>query len=154
MNLGDTIRQGTKWLISGRLAGRVLKFSYGVILARLLVPADFGMLVTMQVFTGIAAFVAGGGMGQALVQSEKVTNKHYHVVFTIQLALCSLIFLMFYFLSPWFALWYDNPLYENLLWVSSLVFLLRPFANIQSSRLHREMRYKSKSYSHILCCYC
>ena len=60
MSLGESIRSGAKWLTLGKLSGQVLQFVFGVVLARLLVPADFGMLVTIQVFTGIAGYIAGG----------------------------------------------------------------------------------------------
>jgi len=145
MNLGNSIRKGTKWLVTGKIANRLFQFAFGIILARLLVPEDFGMLVTMSIFTGLAGFVAGGGMGQALVQAKDVGNRHFHVVFTLQLIVCLLIYCLFYTISPWFAAWYETPLYEDLLRVSALTFLLRPFANIQNSRLHREMRFKAKA---------
>ena len=145
MNLGESIRTGTKWLVFGGTAGRVAQFVFGIALARLLVPADFGMLVTMSVFTGLAGFFAGGGMGQALVQAKMVEDRHFHVVFTVQLSICIGIYCFFYTISPWFAVWYDAPIYKDLLRVSALTFLLRPFANIQSARLHREMRFKAKS---------
>ena len=64
MSLGESIRDGAKWLLGGNVAGQVLQFAFGVVLARLLVPADFGVLVTVQIFTGLAAFIAGGGTGQ------------------------------------------------------------------------------------------
>lgn len=143
MSLGDNIRKGTAWLASGSIAMRLMQFAFGIVLARLLAPAEFGMLVTMSIFTGLAGFVAGGGMGPALVQAKAVSDQHFHVVFTMQLAVCSIIYCMFYIISPWFAEWYETPIYEDLLRVSALTFLLRPFANIQNSRLHREMRYKA-----------
>ncbi len=142
MHLGDSIRKGTKWIATGSIAGRLSAFAFGVILARLLVPEDFGMLVTIQIFTGMAGLVAGGGMGQALVQSKEISERHFHVVFTLQLIICSVIYIVFFVLSPWFAALYENPLYEDLLRISALNFLLRPFANTLSSRLHREMRFK------------
>lgn len=142
MNLGDSIRKGTKWIATGNIFGRMSAFVFGVVLARLLVPEDFGLLVTIQIFTGVAGLVAGAGMGQALVQAKYVEERHFHVVFTLQLIICSLIYTVFFLISPWFAAWYNNPLYEDLLRVSALNFLLRPFANTLTSRLQREMRFK------------
>ena len=74
MKQGTSIRAGTAWLLSGNLSRRVLEFLFGVILARLLLPADFGVLITIQIFTGAAGFIAGGGMGQALIRA-KVAEK-------------------------------------------------------------------------------
>ena len=145
MQLGSSIRNGTLWIFAGNISRRILEFIVGIILARLLLPSDFGLLVAIQIFTGAAGFIAGGGMGQALIQSKDITPKDFHVVFTLQLAICSLIYFFFYFAAPWIAAWYDNPIYINLLRVSALNFLIRPFFNISSSKLNREMRFKSMS---------
>jgi O-antigen/teichoic acid export membrane protein len=142
LNLGDSIRHGTKWLFTGNLAKRFLEFLIGIVLARILVPEDFGLVVTIQIFTGLAGYISGGGMGQALIQAKAVQAKDFEVVFTIQLFICILIYALFYFISPYFAQWFDQPIYENLLRVSALTFLIRPFNNIPRSRLQREMKFK------------
>ncbi|MBE0437667.1 MAG: oligosaccharide flippase family protein, partial [Methylomicrobium sp.] len=143
MQLGASIRSGTLWLFTGNVSQRALEFFFGIILARLLVPADFGLLVMTQVFTGFAGFIAGGGMGQALVQSKDISTNHFQVVFTLQLLICSAIYSVFYFVSPYIALWLDNPIYTDLLRVSTLNFLIRPFINISRAKLSRDMRFKS-----------
>lgn len=142
MNLGESIRINTAWILTGNLGGRILGFLFGVALARILVPADFGMLVTIQIFTGVAGYFSAGGMGEALVQAKTVEEHHYQVVFTLQFLVCVLIYLGFFIIAPSFAVWFDNPLYADLLRVSALSFLIRPFVNIMRARLKREMRFK------------
>jgi O-antigen/teichoic acid export membrane protein len=143
MNLGNTIRNGAAWLFIGNTSSQVLGFLVGIVLARLLAPADFGMLVTIQVFTGIAGLVAGGGMGQALVYAKEISQKDYDTVFALQLLIGCLIYSIFFFTAPWFARWYDTPIYADLLRVSSLSFIIRPFNNLPVSILHRNMRFKA-----------
>ena len=53
MNLGESIRKNTGWILAGNTSSKLFGFAAGIVLARLLVPADFGMLVTIQIFTGI-----------------------------------------------------------------------------------------------------
>ncbi|MBL1264994.1 lipopolysaccharide biosynthesis protein [Candidatus Methylomicrobium oryzae] len=140
-----SIRKNTLWLFAGNITQRVLELLFSILLARLLLPSDFGLLITTQVFTGVAGFIAGGGMGQALIQAKKITQKHFHVVFTIQLGICVSIYAAFFLAAPWIAVWFDKPIYSDLLRVSALNFLIRPFLNISSSKLKREMRFKSIS---------
>jgi O-antigen/teichoic acid export membrane protein len=109
-------------------------------------PSDFGLLVTVQIFTGVAGFIAGGGMGQALVQSRDIAPRDTHVVFTAQLLVCCAIYRLLFAISPVFSRWFDEPLYEDLLRVSALTFLIRPFSNVPNSLLHRAMRYKAKAF--------
>ena len=145
MSNNKSIRHGVAWLFLGGTGTQILGFLFGIILARLLAPADFGILVTMQIFTGIVGFLAGGGMGQALVRATEVSKADYDAVFTLQLGIGVLIYLCLFMIAPHFAEWYKTPLYADLLRVSALTFILRPFANIPGSILHREMRFKDRS---------
>lgn len=146
---GQSIRGGATWLFVGNTGQQALAFLFGVVLARLLLPEDFGVLLSIQVFTGLAGFVAGGGMGQALVRSKTASEQDYAIVFTLQLMIGSVIYAMFFALAPWFAKWYQTPIYTDLLRVSALSFLLRPFVNMPSNMLHRAMRFKETAISGI-----
>jgi len=149
LSLGQSIRSGTQWIFFGGVGNQALNFLFGVILARLLVPADFGALVTIQIFTGLVGYIAGGGMGQALVQAREVSNEDYQMVFTLQLMLGITLYAGFFLFSPLIAIWFDNPLYSSLLKLSALSFVLRPFVNVPSSKLFREMRFKENIFIRI-----
>lgn len=126
----------------GSLGGQVLQFAFGVVLARLLLPEDFGLLVTVQIFTGVVGMIASGGMGEAIVQAKTVEEKDYQTVFTMQIAIGVLVYLGFFLIAPWFAHWFGHPVYEELLRVSALSFLIRPFSGNPGVRLRRAMRFK------------
>lgn len=145
MGSGSSIRQGVAWLFVGNTGKQVLGFLFGIVLARLLVPEDFGMLITIQVFTGLAGFIAGGGMGQALIRAKTATQQDYDIVFTLQMIIGCVIYAAFFLTAPLFARWYDNPLYADLLRVSALSFIFRPFVNLPGNMLHREMRFKPQA---------
>ncbi|HHJ37923.1 MAG: hypothetical protein AXA67_12240 [Methylothermaceae bacteria B42] len=132
------------WVLTGNTANYVLNFITGIILARLLAPEEFGTLLTIQVFTGLAGFFAGGGMVQALIREKNVTKKDYNIVFTLQFLAGTLIYLIFYFSSPWFSKWYNNDIYTDLLRLSAISFVYRPLANLPNSMLQREMRFQLK----------
>lgn len=139
------MRHGIAWMFVGNTGRQALAFLFGIVLARLLVPDDFGALLSIQVFTGLAGFVAGGGMGQALVRAKDATKQDYDIVFTLQLGIGCLIYAGFFFAAPWFAKWYDTPLYGDLLRVSALSFIFRPLVNLPASMLYRHMRYKTQT---------
>lgn len=145
MQLGQSIRHGAAWVLSGNLSVQILQFAVGVVLARLLAPADFGILVTIQIFTGVAGFLASGGMGQALVRAQDATPHHFQTVFTLQLLTGLVIYAVFYVLAPYIADWYDQPVYRDLIHVSALSFVLRPFVNMPSAWLQREMRFRQRT---------
>ncbi|WP_426417004.1 lipopolysaccharide biosynthesis protein [Aestuariirhabdus sp. LZHN29] len=138
--LSQQLRHNTLWMLGGNVGQNILMFVSGVVLARLLAPADFGMLVTIQVFTGAAGLIAAGGMGIALVQAKKLEVDDANIVFTVQSMICLLIFLAFYAIAPSFSEWFSDPEYRDMLRVSALSFLIRPLSNIPSALLNRDQR--------------
>ncbi len=145
MNIGESIRRGVKWLFVGHAGGQILQFVFGIALARLLVPADFGMIVTIQVFTGFVGMLATGGMGQSLIRAKTASTNDFEVVFTLQLVIGVLIYSGFFLCAPLIADFFENELYAELLRVSALGFMLKPFTLIRVSWLTREMEFKRRS---------
>lgn len=145
MSLAQSIRSSSKWLVGSNVIGQVLQFAFGIALARLLVPADFGMIVTIQIFTGFVGLVASGGMGQALIRTKEASERDFQVVFSVQLAIGALVYASFFVIAPWFADWFGVPLYQDLLRISALSFLMRPFLNLHNIWLQRGMRFKETS---------
>jgi O-antigen/teichoic acid export membrane protein len=150
MSTEKSFRHSVSWLFLGNTGTQLLTFAFGVVLARLLAPEVFGLLVTIQIFTGLAGFVSGGGMGQALVRAKDVTQRDFNVVFTLQLLIGCCIYAVFFFSAPLFARWYDFPLYTDLLRVSALTFITRPLVNLPNSILHRNMRFKAQTTVRII----
>jgi O-antigen/teichoic acid export membrane protein len=145
MTLGDSIRSGVKWLAFGRIGGRLLEFAFGIALARLLVPADFGMTVTVSIFTGFVGMFTAGGMGQSLIRAKVADQNDFSAVFTLQLGIGVLVYLGFFIAAPWIAAFFDEPLYRELIRVSALSFLLRPFLSMRNAWLTRKMDFRSRT---------
>jgi O-antigen/teichoic acid export membrane protein len=144
-NLGNKIRSGTTWIFAGSLSTEVLNFAVGILLARLLLPEDFGLIATVGVLTGLAGYFAGAGTGQALVRAKHAEKRHFNVVFTLQLLIGSLIYLVFVAIAPLFANFFGQPIYQALLLVSGLSFFLRPFVSLPSASLQRAMLFRPLS---------
>ena len=142
MSIGAKIRSGALWNFMGKSGSQVLGFAFGIVLARLLAPDVFGMLLTVQIFTGVASFIAGGGMGQALVRAKDTSRADYDIVFTLQLAIGCIIYAVFFAVAPLIAASYDTPLYADMIRLMALSFIFRPFTNVPASILQREMRFK------------
>lgn len=145
MNLGQTIRHGVKWTFLGNTGSHILQFLFGIALARLLVPADFGAIVTIQAFTGFVGMLAAGGLGQSLIRAKSAGPEEFNAVFSLQLLMGVLIYAAFYLLAPLVGSYFDNPLYTDLLRVTAISFVIRPFASIRFAWLNRAMLFSKRS---------
>lgn len=145
MSISQSIRSSSKWLVGSNLVSQILQFAFGIALARLLVPADFGLIVTIQIFTGFASLIASGGLGQSLIRTKDVSDADFHVVFSVQIAVGILIYFIFFMIAPYFSVWFGSAIYCDLLRVSAVSFLIRPFINQHVTWLHRNMRFQDTS---------
>src|SRR5438128_948633 len=99
---------GIGWNAGSRIAGQVLQFVIGVILARLLSPAAFGLIGMLVVFTGFASIFTNLGFGSALIQKQDAKPEHYYSVFWINVGAGLALMLVFMALSPTIARFYGQ----------------------------------------------
>lgn len=146
----EGLRRSVTWLFAGNVGNQLLTFAAGVVLARLLTPADFGLVVTVNMLTGIAGLIATGGIGQALVRAEHIKKSDIDIIFTINLAISAACFFVLFLFAPYFSQFYGNAIYGDLLRLSAATFLIRPFINIPTSLLNRDMRFKIQAIINVV----
>jgi O-antigen/teichoic acid export membrane protein len=138
-----SLRKGVLWSFLQGTGARALQFATGIVMARLLVPEDFGLIATVQVFAGVAGLISGGGIMQALVRQKTCTPTDLNTGFSVQFLFATALFLVFYLLvAPLAAHWLADSRYLDLIRISALGFFVRPFWNTASTSLQREMRFR------------
>ena len=71
-----------QWRVVGAVVGVVSQLVVGVVLARLLTPADFGVSALAYVVLGLAQPLGDLGLGSAVVRQPGLTDRHIRVAFT------------------------------------------------------------------------
>jgi O-antigen/teichoic acid export membrane protein len=74
--------QAAQWRAVGAIVNVVSQLVVGVLLARALIPADFGLAALAYVVLGFAQLLGGLGLGDAVVQREELTDRHIRTAFT------------------------------------------------------------------------
>lgn len=87
-----TIR-GIAWNFLRVFGQTLLSLGAGIVLARMLPPADFGLLALAMVFIGFAELVASIGMGPAIVQQKNLSETHIQAATTLSLLVGSVLML-------------------------------------------------------------
>jgi O-antigen/teichoic acid export membrane protein len=142
VSLGGATKRGIAWALSSNLANQVLQFAVGIVLARLLAPADFGVFATTGIFTGLAATVSNIGLGSALVQRAAIEERHRRTMLTANLVSSSLIVLLLWATSPAIAAYFRNPIAGPVLRLVALNFLLNAFSSVSFSLLSRVLNFR------------
>lgn len=119
----ETIR-GAKWGFINRLTMQPLFFIYGIILARLVSPAEMGILGLTAIFFAYAGILKECGFGMALIRSLDRTEEDCSTVFWFNMGVSFLLAVLFFFAAPWLADFFRQPALVALTRVSALMMFL------------------------------
>lgn len=134
-----------KWNGLGRLAAMVSDFSFGVILARLLLPGDFGVIAILTVFVAFLGVFVNSGFNQALIREKNVSAIDYNTVFCFNLLVALLVFIISFFSAPFIATFYANSNITLYLRVLSISLFIDAFVLVQQSMLTKRMNFRMLS---------
>ncbi|MGI6677929.1 MAG: lipopolysaccharide biosynthesis protein [Dehalobacterium sp.] len=130
------------WRFMERGSTQVIHFIISIVLARLLLPRDFGIIALITVFIAVADTFVQSGLTSALVQKEEVDATDYSSVFFINLIIAGFIYLFFLGAAPLIAEFYQEPMITSIFRWLSLIVIFGALNNIQYVVLAREMKFK------------
>jgi O-antigen/teichoic acid export membrane protein len=133
---------GVLWSAGASVGQQILNFAVTAVLARLLVPADFGLVATVAVFTGFVSLFIDFGLGAALIQRETLAERHRSSAFWMNLAAGIALATLVAALAPLLARFFDEPRLVDLTLVLSLNFVVGSLGIVQSALLQRSMNFR------------
>lgn len=87
LGLGERTVGATRWRITSGIVQLLVAFPIGIVLARLLVPADFGLAALSLIVVGLVTLAADLGLGAAIIQRAELSERHLRVALTAALLL-------------------------------------------------------------------
>ena len=140
--LKDKTAKGLFWGAMNSGSTQVLNILFGIFLARLLSPADYGIIGILTIFTLIAGNLQSSGFTQALVNLKTPTHRDYNSVFWFNIIVSFAIYVVLFFCAPLIAEFFHQPC---LVWLSRFVFLaffISSFGIVQNAYMSKNMMNK------------
>ena len=137
--------KGLLWGAINNLTSQLLMALIGIILGRLLTPADYGMVGMLAIFSAIAGSLQESGFTAALTNLKEATHKEYNAVFWASTAISFLLYLVLYFSASLIAGFFHQP---ELISLSRLVFaslLLAGIGVAHAAYMFRNMMNREKA---------
>lgn len=122
-----------------------VQFVATMILARLLSPADFGVIAMISLFIGVAYVFMDGGFSVALIQRRDIDHVDESTVFWCNLAIGSLLTLLLFAVAPLIADFYGTPALAPLMRLMSLSCLLASLGSIHVTLLTRQLDFRTQA---------
>lgn len=147
-SLGRKAMRSGVWIMGSAVATHMLRFVQMLILVRLLVPEDFGIMrIAGFVIAGIQTF-SSLGLGGALIHRKDVSEETLSTAWTMSLLRSTAIYAAIFLCAPWVARFYETPSVSPILRVVALRILLASAANTSGvAMLRKELRFhKHETY--------
>ena len=137
--LKQKVVRGSLWALLEKFGRLFVGFGVTLILARLLTPADYGVVALLTIFIAISGSLVDAGFGDALVQKKDASELDFNSVFYLSLALSSAFYLVLFFSAPFIAQFYAQPILVPILRVLALTLIFNSINSVQNAELKRSL---------------
>ncbi|MDC9499810.1 MULTISPECIES: lipopolysaccharide biosynthesis protein [unclassified Pseudoalteromonas] len=142
MSLRKQAISGIKWTFLQQLSIQLISFLVQIVLARLLMPEEFGLIAMIVVFISMGQTLTDSGMTSSLIRSEAPKQVDYSTVFITNLLASCFIYCCIYFSAPYIATFYNQSVLVEILRVFALTFVFRALYAVHIAKLTKEMNFK------------
>ena len=136
---------GVVWESIGQFSSLGIQFIVTIFIARILTPADYGVIGLLTVFVAIANILLDSGFSQALIQKKDAGELEFSTVFFLNLMVGILLYAILYVCSPYIARFYNIP---DLTDYARILFLIVPvssFGLIQNVIIQKCLQFKKSA---------
>lgn len=141
--LRATAARGVVWSMLGAWGAKATQTAILVLLARLLIPEDFGVVALATVFTALLAFVRDQGFAQAIIQRRDLQAEHLDTSFWTAVVIGLTFTALMQVAAGPLAGVFDSPQLEGALRWLSLNFTIGGLRSTPAALLRRELRFKA-----------
>jgi O-antigen/teichoic acid export membrane protein len=140
-NLGRRMAKGAVWTVLMRVTLRSIGVISTIVLARLLVPADFGLVVLASMLIGLVELASEFEFATYLIRTQGIDRSYYDTAWTLSALRGGLIAVVLVTCSSAAADFFAEPRLQNVLYVLSLASLISGLANIGTVDFQKSLNF-------------
>ncbi len=142
-SIKNKVIKGAAWMVVSRWSFRLLGLVSTMVLARLLTPADFGLVAVVVSLTAILGGLFDFGFDMALIRQQNPERDDYDSAWTFRFLKASVFAIAILFCSPWVAEYANAPEAVHISIVTALTFFVRSFENIGTVNFQKNLAFHS-----------
>lgn len=130
------------WRFAERSGAQLVKFCVELILARLLLPDDYGLIALATVFITISNVFVDSGLGNALIQKKDADQTDFSTVFFFNIIWCLILYGFIFVISPFISAFFSQPQFSAVLRVLGLQIIVSGIKNVQQAYVSKHFMFK------------
>ena len=135
------------WKFIEKVSTQLIQFVITIVLARLLLPSEYGIISLITVFIALCGVIIDGGFNTALIQKKNADSLDFSTIFFFSIGLSFLMYGVMYFCAPFIASFYEQPNLSPVIRVLSLTLPFYAINSIQRAYVSKNMLFKRLFYS-------
>lgn len=147
MSFRTRVVSSLAWKLFERAGTQGLQFFVQLVLARLLVPEDYGVIALLAIFISSANVFVQSGLSTALIQRLDVDETDFSSVLYMSLSLACIVYALLFLCAPAISQFYRMPQLSAFLRVLSLTLFSGAFSSVQHAVLARRMEFRKSFFS-------
>lgn len=144
MSLRQQAVSGMIWTFAQQFSTQGISFVISVILARLLLPAEFGIIGMIAIFMGVGSTLINSGLTSSLIRTPDADQEDFSTVFYFNIVGSIIIYLILFISAPYIANFFEQPVLTNITRVYGFTFIISAFSTVQLTRLTKKMDFKTQ----------
>src|ERR1700722_7876359 len=142
--------KGSAWAVAVRWAVRALGLVSTIILARLLMPADFGIVTMAMIVVGTLEIFSQTGQYQAIIRHPNPSREHYDTAWTIFIILCSILAALIFLAAPVADYYFHEPRAVLVVRILALKTFINGFENVGVVNFRRDLQFNKQFLFQVL----
>ena len=139
------VSKGFIWSAVERFSIQGVSFLLSIIIARIVSPSAYGLIVMIQVFLSFSQLFIDSGFTNALIQKKDRNDTDYCTVFIFNMGVAIFLYLVFFFAAPFIANFYEEPQLKTITRVISLNLIFSSLSIVQKTRLTINLDFKTQT---------
>ena len=136
------ILSGMLWKFAERFVAQGVSFAVSLILARILMPSDYGIVAIINVLISVADVILSSGLNASLIQKKDASELEFSTIFYCNLIFSCVLYLALFCASPWMADIYEMPVLKSAIRIFALRLPISAFQSIQISYVSKRMEFR------------
>ena len=146
-NLGNKVAANLSWKFAERMCAQIVSFVVTTVLARILLPEDYGTIAMVNVFITFADLFVTSGLGTSLIQKKNADETDFSSMFYFGVVYSGLVYLILFFLAPMIARFYSDELLSVVIRVMGLRLPIACVNSIQHAYVSKHLIFKKFFFS-------
>lgn len=144
-SLKNKTLSGIIWSAVNRFAQQGLAFVFNILIARQLMPSDYGVIAMLAIFLDVSRAFIDSGFANALIRYKERTEKDYNTVFYFNVAISVAVYALLFFAAPFISRFYDQPLLTKVTRIVGLTLIITAIGAIQSTVMTIRIDFKLRA---------